>query len=275
MKICDWRIPMSLAGVVVGSVALSQNALSPFGITEMAARNYLLAELRNSGRPTQISPLVAVVRKGYDRMPHSARGPTTTALFAWAKAYVSSAAFTTAYASVRAEKKPQGAPSALTVDEEVKKTINNQIAEMEQGKQIIASLPPDEKATALSSLKEAQDNLRKPESIKAMREGIEAMRAARSAGDTKSMADWEATYPADPQMFVKRCLEQFMTSTANVDLAELTIVIKGTNGETIGFLRPGYNGLPWENIHATLAGEDVLAAGRAAAAVWLKELGGK
>ena len=49
-------------------------------------------------------------------------------------------------------------------------------------------------------------------------------------------------------------------------------MVKGRGGETIGFLSPGYTGMPWQRIHAILAGREAVEAGRAAAGVWLKEL---
>ena len=103
----------------------AQTALTPFAVTDRAARNLILAEMRANGSTSENRDIVGVIWRAYDKMPAAARGPATTAIVAWAKAFASTPEFKTAYASERNTRKPEGAGdrAPLSVDDEVKHTV--------------------------------------------------------------------------------------------------------------------------------------------------------
>src|SRR5262249_30705099 len=93
---------------------------------------------------------VSGVRRAYQRLPESPRGPAVTAAFGWAKSYVSSPAFAAVYAAARQQAKPAGLTTYdMSVDEEAKKELDRKLAELEETKKAVATLPQADRATVL------------------------------------------------------------------------------------------------------------------------------
>ena len=87
------RLP-TLAAILVAACAglTAQGALAQLGLTETSARNFVMRETESTSTNRR-TPIVETGRRAFYKLPVSARGPAATALFAWAKAYVGSAAF--------------------------------------------------------------------------------------------------------------------------------------------------------------------------------------
>jgi hypothetical protein len=262
-----------VALLAVGTIARAQAALTPFGVTDRAARNLVLAEMRSNGSTAENRAIIPVVWNAYDRMPPAARGPATTAIVAWLKSFANSAEFKAAYAKERETRRPEGGADSLSLDEEVKKTIDGQLATLAQYRAGVAALPEAERAKQLASLSAEEARIKSAENIRATRTLLEATRTQDSSRSAAATAEWRARYPADPQMFVKRYLQDFLTMTERLDFTLPTFIVKGPGGETLGFLSPGYTGLPWQKVHAILIGKDAVTAARAAAEAWLREIG--
>lgn len=247
-----------------------QAVVGPLGVGDAAARKLLAEALPNGGYPLETMELVQTVRRAYARMPAAARGAATTAAFSWAKRYVQSSAFTAAYAEARNGQKPEG--PATTADAELKKYLDEAEASAAMGRQIAANLPPAERDKLLKEIEERNAQLRNPENLARLRTMFGASAGEASDRASRDAAAWAAKFSEDPQLFVRGCLERFMAATANVDFSLPTHWIKDANGQVVGFQSPGYMGLPWEQVHAIVAGKDALAAARAAVEAWLKEL---
>ncbi|MGH9203919.1 MAG: hypothetical protein ACRD2A_22050, partial [Vicinamibacterales bacterium] len=86
---------ISLAAlIVVVSVHLgAQSALMQLGLTETAARKFLFDELISPSKDRRGDIAIAGTR-AFLKLPQSARAAAATGLFAWAKSYVNSPAFT-------------------------------------------------------------------------------------------------------------------------------------------------------------------------------------
>jgi hypothetical protein len=131
------------ASVVAGASA--QGPLAQLGLTEATARRLLLDEAttmpaaRRSEQPQSMSAgrwadsmreirrseVVEIGRKAFYKLPLATRGPAATALFAWAKAYVGSPAFKTAYTQRRRDVLGPDTPTAQpSLDDEVQAQIN-------------------------------------------------------------------------------------------------------------------------------------------------------
>jgi hypothetical protein len=108
-----------------------------------------------------------------------------------------------------------------------------------------------------------------------LRTVLEAERGEKTSRSGTAFAEWETKYPANPNAFVREHLQRFLNETAKVDYSLAAFFVRGPNGDVIGFLSPGYTGVPWQHIHAIVAGKEAVDAGRAAAAAWLKEIDGK
>ena len=253
-----------------------QGALTRLGLTETAARALLTNEVQTAGAGGYSSKLAMAGRAAYLRVPEAERGAATTALFAWAKAYVNSPAFETAYARIRSESKPQLRERAPTVDEELKKQLDESLAAYESAKTAASAMPAAEREKSLTSLKQIFDMQRNPETQRILRAGLEEERAKRQAGEDQVMARWQEQFPADRQVLFARRLREFLDATADVDFEGRKNTIKNLAGETVGFvMSPKCEGKPWQWLDAFVVGREATAAGRAAAEAWLDELGAK
>ena len=160
----------------------------------------------------------------------------------------------------------------MSVDDEVKKFVDDAMAAVEESRKMALKMPEADRAKFLAQLKTQEEQIKNPENLNRLRTVMAAGRSDTTNAASKAVSDWEAKFPADPKIFVRGCLERFMTATATVDYSLPTVIIKGARGETVGFLSPGYTGLPWESIHAILAGREAVTAARTAVEAWLKEL---
>jgi len=265
------------AWLTVSAVLPAQTAkpapgpLTPFGVSEATVRTLLLESVSGGGEIS--NRLLGMIQDGYDRMPVAMRGAATTAAFSWAKSYVSSPAFTTAYAQYRDEHKPAGgAVSTDSLDAEVQKQIADMIATLEEGKKALGGLDPATRAQATKNIDDQIAQYKSPENLRLMRMAVDAQRTARNEGDTKTAAEFAAKWPADPKVYVKKQLERFMAATANIDYSLAHIWVKDPAGRTNGFLSPGLDDISWETMRAIVAGKEAVDAARAAVGAWLKEL---
>lgn len=260
------------AGVGVGGQARTPSVpLAPFGVTEATVRTQLLNSVSGGGEIS--NRLLVMIEEGYQRIPVAMRGLATAAAFAWARSYVSSPAFTTAYAQYREEHKPQGAPvSTGSVDEEIQKEVAALVAQLEASKKALDILDPATREKAIKNVDDQIAQYKSPENQRRMRPAVEAQRNARNQDNSKAAAEFAEKWPADPKVYVKKQLERFMTATANVDYSLPQIWVKDPSGTIAGFLSPGLEDISWETLHAIVAGKDAVDAARAAVSAWLKEL---
>ena len=249
-------------------------AAGPFGVADATARDLVNSAARAPRALNSTHAFVSGVRRAYQRLPDAARGPAVTAAFAWAKTYVSSQSFATTYAAARQKAKPVGLPSYdLSVDDEAKKQLDEKLAEFEQTKKAITTLPEADRAAVLAGLKEGESQLRDPKTLKYIRDEIESRRASDTAGTTEAATRWYATYPADVGVFVRQELERFLAASATVDFTIPVTLIKNPAGAIVGFVAPMDRHLQsWIEGECMMAGKDMVAAARAAVEGWVKEL---
>jgi len=253
---------------------LPQTAAGPLGIAEATARALIVGGVRDP-RLSSTHASVAAVRHGYERLPASARGAAVTAAFVWAKAYVNSPAFTTAYAAARQNAKPAGLPpEEMTVDAELKKRVDDKRAEIAEAKQALAAaVPPADRAAAMAEVKKVEDTLADPALLKAWRQEIEERRANSTSAVADLAARWNATYPAEPRDFVRRQLTEFLEASARVDYTIPITIATSPSGAIVGFAAPLERQLAsWMDIECMLAGREIVFAARAASQSWLAEL---
>jgi hypothetical protein len=244
--------------------------LAPFGVSEATVRTLLLDSVSGGGEVS--ARLRSVIQDGYDRMPPAARAAATTAAFAWAKGYLSSASFATVYAQYRDEHKPAGAGNTDSIDVEVQKQIAGMVAQLEESKKNLAFLDAATRAKVIKSTDDQIARYKDPEYARQLRVGLEIQRTAKTEGDAKKAEEFAAKWPADPKTYVKKQLERFMATTANIDYSLPQIWVKDPAGHTAGFLSPGLEDISWEAMYAILAGKDAVDAARIAVSAWLKEL---
>jgi hypothetical protein len=273
-------VAVPLVVLLDATIVSTQGTAGPLGVADATARKFLVdAVLGDAFRTYKshfiVSDLVQTVARAYAKIPAAARGPATAAAFAWAKAYLSSPVFAAAYAKQREGQRPEGVANVQSVDDQIKKMMDDQLAAMAESRKMAATLPEKDRAALLANLKEMEAQAKSPERLKILRTALEAERGEKASRSDTAFAQWEARYPANPNAFVREHLRVFLTETANIDYSLAAFMVRGPGNEVLGFLSPGYTGIPWQHIHAIVVGKDAVDAGRAAAAAWLKELDGK
>jgi hypothetical protein len=248
----------------------------PLGLADATARNLVNGGVR-APELSSTHASVAAVRHAYEKLPASARVSAVTAGFTWAKAYVNSPAFTSAYASARQQARPGGLPpEELSVDAELKKKLDEQratIAESRRTAAAVSGVSEKDRADLLATLRQLEASLDDPTTVKAMRDEIEARRAGDVGAVADGVARWNATYPAEPRAFVKRQLEEFLTASARVDFTIPITIVKSPAGGIAGFAAPVVKMFEsWIEVECMLAGPEMVTAARAAAQAWLEEL---
>ena len=250
-----------------------QSPLSQLGLTEAAARELFLGDLRVGGGNGAGDKLLEAGRAAYRKVPEAMRGQVTTGLFQWAVAFANSPAVKAAYPGFRAAAKPPRTHYPRTIDEEMKKRYDDLVAANRQSRQVAASLPPADRDKLLANLKAMEDLMQSPAGQRSERAALEAMRAPDQAGDDEAFRAWEERFPEDLQKFFARRLREFLAATAAVDFEARKKTIRGMAGEILGFVEPrDYEQKPWQWREAFLVGPDATSAARAAAESWLKQI---
>jgi hypothetical protein len=258
--------------LTLGSIALvAQSGLAQLGLTETAARTFVLDDIK-SPAASRGSGIAVAGTRAFLKLPAAARGPAATALFAWAKAYVGSPAFKTAYATHRRGViGPDDRPSPPSVDDELQKLIEEAKAGIAQARAIAAALPPADAANMLKLVAEQEAKLASGETAKLLRPGLEAQHAERTTRDAANAKRDDEQYPADPSRIVARRLREFLTATADVNFSARTLSLTG-GPDGIEFLDKADRQRHWIWQLAAIVGPEATSAARAAADAWLKEI---
>ena len=263
------------AAVVVVALAVTasvvaQGALAQFKVTEAQMRDAIISELSGSlgGHPNR--PSAEMARKAYASIPASARGPATTALYGWTKAHVNSAAFKSFYAAYRKENTPVESPHPGTVDEEVARVISAEKAALDKSVKDYLAAGMKAQADAMRQQGKMFDD---KSYLQMQKISVAEKRASDKERYERGMAIFNETLPADPLVRVAAHLRAFVDATPDVDFAAKQEAVQGEGGTSMRFVNAAYRQKPWQWQVAYAFGPEALAAARAAAQSWLKELG--
>ena len=258
------------AVVMAGASLVAQSQLAPLGLTETAARTFVLDEIKRPAADRG-ALIEAAGTRAFLKLPPAARGPAAAALFAWAKSYVSSPAFMASYTTYRNGRLPTPRQYALSVDAQVKKDIAEQLAGFEQMRQAAEKMPPKDRDMLMEQVKQAFANLTNPAYADKLRAQLTAERAQESGGNPEIAVEVEATTPADPRTLFARRLREFLNATADVNFSARTISLTG-GPDGIEFIDKVDRAKPWMWQAAVIVGREATMAAREAAQVWLKEI---
>lgn len=269
------RAIVAVLSVLATGVALplsAQGVLAQLGLTEARARELVFTEVKSPSAPTRRSAIAVAGHRAFYKLPRAARGPAATALFAWARAYVTSTAFTTAYAEYRRGVIGTTEPSAPpSVDARLEGQLAEMRAAVEQAKQIAASLPPADRAVLLANIDEQAARIASPQFVAQLRAGLEMETSERTQNETDRVRRDTERYPADPTPIFARHLRAFLDATADADFSARTINLTG-GPDGIEFVEPGDQDRSWMWQLAVLAGPEATSAARTAAQAWLQEI---
>jgi hypothetical protein len=260
----------AVVGLVAAGAAEAQDVLKQLGLTEAKARQLFMAAA-TWAVPEQASEIVVTARNAYQALPREARGPVTTGMYAWVNALVNSAAFRAEYERNRLATKPQPPDVEGTVNQEIERRVDRQLAELEETAQVIGSMPADQRKSMEDSIKLQQASYKSAEYAAAQRQDIEQQRAQGKADYDAGMKEWPKNYPADLQVWIARQLRTFLDATSDVDF---TLKIELWEGMPISKSSTA-KGKSWQWMECAYAGREATMAARAAAEAWLKEIGAK
>lgn len=251
---------------------VAQGALAQLGLTESAAREFVFNEIERPAQDRRSDIAIAGTR-AFLKLPAAARASAATALFAWARAFVNSPAFKARYESDRRDRIPQGRPESLTVEQELRKQMDEAQAGFEEMKSSLAAsgLPPAEQEKILAAWKEAQAQASTPAFVEATRKALEAERAEGRASEARLIEDVEQQMPADPRRLLARRLREFLDITAEVNFSARTISLTG-GPDGIEFREAADRQRHWIWQAAAIVGPEATAAARVAAEQWLAEI---
>jgi hypothetical protein len=253
-----------------GSPLVAQTTLAQLGLTETAARTFVLDEIK---APTlnRTSRIALAGTGAFLKLPASMRAAAATGLFAWAKAYVNSPAFKTAYDGLRRDRIPSGRQYSMTIDEAVKKDIDDMLQGIAQIRATVPSLPPAQQPMILEKLREQEAMLKSSEFIAQRRAHFEAERGATASSDADATRRVDDALPANPQALFARRLREFLDATTDVNFSARTISLNGSP-DGIVFLERADRKRHWIWQLAVIAGPEATGAARAAAQGWLQEI---
>ena len=260
----------TLVIIGVGAGLAAQSALAQLGLTEATARAFVLDEIKSPANFRR-ADIVMAGHRAFLTLPSSARGAAATGLFAWAKAYVNSPAFKTSYASYRQGRIAPSRPYPFTVEQQVKKDIDEQLAGIEQLRQAAEKMAPAERAALLVQVEKGRANLTDPAFIKKMEAIVAAERAQESGSTADANTSVEQAMPANPNVLFARRLREFLNATADVNFSARTISLTG-GVDGIEFVDKADRAKPWMWQEAAIVGPEATHAARAAAEAWLKEI---
>jgi hypothetical protein len=256
-----------VAAIVAGIAAVAADGLTQIGLTPDAAReaigSIITAGVYNPGLPA----------KAFKVLPPAARAQAVTSAAAWVKTYTATPEFKAQYAKVRQNHKPAPPTWATTPEQDLQKADDEQKKQLEDSKQAIAGLPPDQRKAVEEGMKMAAEMTAKmntPEMRKMRLDGIKASRAQETKSYETSLAQWKQDYPEDPKPVIVKRLKEFLALSADVDYnAKLA-----NQGDISTFANPAYQSKASQWKMCYRAGKEATDAARAAAQAWLKELGG-
>jgi len=247
-----------------GESALApESAIARLGLSNDDAARYAIESLASGYAP------VHVAAGTFKALSDESRVQLVRGLGAWARTYFDSAEFDRAYAALRDGRRPAAAEYDETVDEAVQRWIEDGLAEVEESRENVLPLMPEESRPEMEKgLDSMAAMYRDPEMIEMQRQTIEQQRAIERQSYESSLVAWQQDFPESPAPLIARRLRAFLDTCADVDFdADLT--------EAYGTLRfedSDYESRSSEWKLCYRAGEPTVTAARSFALEWLAAL---
>ena len=256
--------------VMAGAGLVAQSQLAQLGVTETAARAFVLDEIKRPAADRG-APIEVAGTRAFLKLPPAARGPAATALFAWRRSYVSSPAFKTSYNNYRSGRLPTERRYRALRRGPGEEGRRRAARGFEQMRLAAEKMPPKDRDSMMELVKQALANLTNPAYIEKLRAQLAAQRAAESGLGPEMALEVEKTTPADPRTLFARRLREFLTATADVNFSARTISLTG-GPDGIEFIDKADRAKPWMWQAAVIVGREATMAAREASQAWLKEI---
>ncbi len=263
-------IAVVAAAVLMTGGLVAADALTQLGLTPAAAKEALMAGIGSGWLNYSLAA------PAFRAAPEALRVELAGGAIQWAKVYTASPDFQASYAKLREIRKPSAPVFTGTPEEEFARERERQATERAQGaeemKKAMASMPPDQRKQMEEAIKQAADVMKQmdtPEMRKMMIDGLRMQREQRTRDYQQELSRWKDDYPESPAPLIARRITAFLDTSADVDF---DAVLLQKNGK-MRFVKDAYESKPSEWKLCYRAGKAPVAAARAAAQAWLKELG--
>lgn len=257
------------AAITVGALSAA-DVLGQLGVNAAAAKEAVMSDLGSGWLD------YGLAAPAFRKAPVALRVQLVEGAIAWTKAYTASAEFKTAYATLRANRKPEAPAFEGTPEQEVARQREQQAKDQakasEDMKQALASMPAEQRKQMEAAMKAAAavaQQMDTPEMRKMMLDGIRMEREEKTRTYQGDLKKWQEEYPESPAPVIAKRLKAFLDTSAGVDF---DAKLEKKNG-TMRFVNESYESKPSEWKLWYRAGKEPVAAARVAIGAWLKELG--
>lgn len=250
----------------LGAFQAGSEVLGKLGLTPASAHDGALETLV-SGQAYNDAAF-----RAFKALSPSARAAVVRGGLGWIKAHVSTAEFKAAYARYREEQKPQPAEPVAQADDQMKTQkaeIEKNIAEMRKS---MAGLDAETRKSLEEAIKQMQAQFeamsKNPEQMAMMQQGVEMQREENKKQYAEQLAFWEEEYPADVRLLIKKRINEFLETSADVDYSAKLV----KSGSKMRFADEAYEEKPADWKICFRAGKEATEAAREFAKAWLAEL---
>ena len=265
------RLVVALAAaVLVAGVLSAADILTQLGLTPAAAREVLMSEV-GSGWLNY-----GVAAPAFKKAPVALRVQLAEGAMAWARTYTASPDFQASYAKLRETRRPQAPRFTGTPEEELARQREQQAKDQARGaedmKKAMAAMAPEQRKQMEEAMQQAAEVVKQmdtPEMRKMLLDGIRMTREQATKSYDAALKKWNEDYPENPAPVIARRLKAFLDMSADVDF---DAKLEQKNGK-MRFVNETYESKPSEWKLCYRLGKEPVAAVRAAAQAWMKELG--
>lgn len=256
MKRIQWFGSVAVVCAVAFGAVGAGDVFTQLGVQKSDVEQQIAASFADGYVP------VGQVRSKLKAASPAARAAIVEQVLIATKAFVATPQFAKTYANLRNERKPQ-APEAASAAALIAQQKKDAQANVNDVKKLVAQAPKSDREGLEIMLKEAQSQLAMFDSAD-YREMMEQQFAADQQSYKEQLAEWNAQYPADHRVAVKKQLREFLEVSKSVDYSAKL------NGRR--FASEAYEDKPSEWKLCYRAGKEPVEKARAFAAQWLAEL---
>lgn len=247
-------------GVAVSAAGFAQANLSRFGVTDQRAQEVTMSAVEGTYS-------LAGLAKPFLALSPSGRTSAVNDAVAWAKAYLNSPGFTQAWIADHDRSKPAPPVVKGTIDDEVQQEIAAELQQAADMRKELANLPADQRPQMEALIKEMETKTKDPATVEKIRRDVTSRRADDQDKYQADLKKWQDE--ADPKALIAARLQDFVNVSADVDFDAKTEVHDGKKIFSDDQYEDKSN--IWKMCYR--AGREATTAARAAATIWLKELG--
>ena len=242
------------------------DVLAGLGLTKATAGEGILEALASG------TPYNEAAFKAFKALPTASRATVVSAGLGWIKAAAATTEFKAAYASLREREKPQPPTPRPTATDQIKKMkadMEKSIAEMRKNMAAMdAEMKKTMEASAAAMRAQVEQMEKDPQQRDLMRQMTEMAVAEDKRRHEEELKAWEGKWPADPNLLIRKRIQDFLAVSAGVDFAAKL----APRGEKMVFVNDDYERKSPEWKICFRAGKEATAAARAFATAWLAEL---